>query len=247
MTLAATLGAPPEGAAPLGAARLSDAPLGLAPLLAAGLAALPEASLAQFALDLATKDEQTCLVAAFLAALPREGTTTVLANLALLLEQRLRRRVMVVDANMAAPLLHTVHGVALAPGLAEVLRGEVPLREAVQTATSRPFAILPAGHATPSEQAVLLASARLPGLLDQLRREAFDLCLIDCPAAQVAPETAMLARHADAIYCVIRAERTQRQIVAKTVERLRGTGCTLGGVILNRAPNHIPGLIDRFL
>jgi tyrosine-protein kinase Etk/Wzc len=208
-----------------------------------GVPVVPGHWLRQLALGIATGGARANPVVAIVSSLPREGTTTMVVNLARVLNEELRRRVAVVDACLGAPTLHDQYGVPRAPGLAEVLRGGVALREAVQMAEGGGFAVLPAGAADPWEQGLLLSGPRLPGVLDQLRREAFDVCLIDCPATLSAPESAILARHADTTYCVVRAERTSWDATEKATTALRGAGGNLGGVILNRTLDHIP----RFL
>jgi tyrosine-protein kinase Etk/Wzc len=203
--------------------------------------------LRQLALGIVSAAARANPVIAIVASLPREGTTTIVANLARVLNQDLQRRVVVVDACLGAPVLHGRYGVPRAPGLAEVLRGGVPLREAVQLAERGTFAVLPAGDANPWEQGLLLSGARLPGALDQLRREAFDVCLIDCPPVLAAPESAVVGRHADTTYCVLRAERTSWDAAEKATDILRGAGCNLGGVILNRTLPHMPRFLSRAL
>jgi Mrp family chromosome partitioning ATPase len=209
----------------------------------ADIPVVPGHWLRQLALGIATGATRANPIVAIASSVPREGTTTIVVNLARVLNEDLRRRVVVVDACLGTPVLHDHYGVPCAPGLAEVLRGGTALREAVQLAERGNFAVLPAGAADPWEQGLLLSGARLPGVLDQLRREAFDVCLIDCPATLAAPETAILARHADTTYCVVRAERTSWDATEKATVALRGAGCNLGGVILNRTLPHIP----RFL
>jgi len=208
---------------------------------------VPGQWLRQFALNVVTNGSRAHPMIALVASLPREGTTTILVNLARVLEEELERRVIVVDTCLAAPSLHAIYGVPLGPGLADVLRADLPLRDAIHVSDRGSFAVLPAGSCTAREQGKLLASDRLPALLDQLRREAFDICLLDCPSALAAPEAAVVARHADTTYCVVRAERTRWGVVEKTTNFLHANGCNLGGVVLNQVPFHIPGFIYRLL
>lgn len=208
---------------------------------------VPGRWLRPMAIDIAMAEEGRCHMVSLVSATDGEGTTTITVNLARLLEEEFHRRVVVVDANLMAPALHHEYGVPLAPGLADVLRGEASLRESVHVVGGGTFAVLPAGKADPREQGVLLANSQLPGVLDQLKRESFNVCLIDCPAVLGSPETAALARHADTTYCIVRAERTRREVVEKSVTRLRSSGCNLGGIILNRALFHVPRFLYRLL
>jgi Mrp family chromosome partitioning ATPase len=208
---------------------------------------IPGQWLRQLALSIITDTSRAKSTIALVASLPGEGTTTILVNLARVLEQELQRRVVVVDTCLAAPSLHAIYGVPLMPGLADLLRTDMPLRDAIHLSDCGNFAVLPAGVANPMEQGVLLSSPRLPAVLDQLRREAFDVCLLDCPSALAAPEAAIAARHADTTYCVVRAERTRWGVVEKATGSLALAGCDLGGVVLNQVPFHIPAFIYRLL
>ena len=193
-----------------------------------------------------TASRAQCLVA-IVASAPREGVTTVTVNLARILQDSFRRRVLIADVCLASPALHAQFGVPLAPGLAEVLRGEAALQDAIQLSEDGTLGILPAGKAGPGEQALLLSGSRLPRVLDQMRHEQFDLCLLDCPSLLDAPEAAIAARYADTTYCVVRAERTSWQTAEKATDSLRAADCNLGGVVLNRTVPHIPKFLRNVL
>jgi Mrp family chromosome partitioning ATPase len=203
--------------------------------------------LRRLVMSIATEKPGACMAVAFIASVPQEGTTSIVVNVARGLEEDLRRRVVVVDANLAAPALHDHYNAPPRPGLAELLRGDATLREAVHLSERRTLAVLPVGNCEPREQSLLLSHSRLPTVLEQLRREPFDVCLLDCPAVLQAPEAAIVARHADACYLVIHAERTRWDAAERAVTELRDAGCNVAGTILNRTKQHIPGFLYRLL
>src|SRR3982751_1174942 len=73
---------------------------------------------------------------AFVSSGRGEGTTTCLANVANYLAQH-QARVLMVDANLQWPALHTMAGVSRGPGVVEVLAGGSELKTAVQATDVR--------------------------------------------------------------------------------------------------------------
>ena len=65
------------------------------------------------------------------SALPKEGKTLTVVNLALTLSESCRRRVLLIDADLRRPFIHEVFQLPNVRGLNDVLgseRGELPLQ-----------------------------------------------------------------------------------------------------------------------
>lgn len=209
--------------------------------------AMAQAALMPIAVSIAQGTLAPQPVIALMASLRREGTTTVAAALARTLQSGLGRSVALIDANIAAPALGALHGLPPGPGLAEVLRGEVPLRRALNVAVSGQLAILPAGAIPASEQGAVFAAGSIGSLCQQIRREGFEFCLIDCPAVLVSPEAAMVGAQAGAALLVVRAESTRAETIRKGAAVLEAGGAPLVGTVLNRYRPHLPAFLDRLL
>jgi uncharacterized protein involved in exopolysaccharide biosynthesis len=109
---------------------------------------------------------------------PSEGKTVVAANLAVALAQA-GQRVLLVDADMRKPRVHTVFDRAQGPGLSNVLVGNAKASEAVHTTTVPGLWLMPAGQLPPNP-AELLGSKRFKDLLASLVQH-FDWVMIDSP------------------------------------------------------------------
>jgi hypothetical protein len=109
---------------------------------------------------------------------PSEGKTVVAANLAVALAQA-GQRVLLVDADMRKPRVHTVFGRVQGPGLSNVLVGNAKASEAVHTTTVPGLWLMPAGQLPPNP-AELLGSKRFKDLLASLVQH-FDWVMIDSP------------------------------------------------------------------
>ncbi len=217
------------------------ASMSIEPLDPAQIALMP------VAVSIATGTLAPQRVIALMSSLRREGTTTVAMTLARTLQVGLGRSVALIDANLVAPALGPLHGIPPGPGLAEVLSNQVPLRRALHVAVSGQFAILPAGNAPASDQGSLFAASSIGALCQQIRREGFDFCVIDCPAVLASPEAAMVGAQAGASMLVVRAESTAADAVREAAAILEAGGAQLAGTLLNRYQSHLPAVLDRLL
>jgi Mrp family chromosome partitioning ATPase len=208
---------------------------------------LEESALMSLAVGIATGTYDRAPFVALVASHRREGTTTALVNLARTLESGLRRTVAVVDANFASPGLAPYYGLPDGPGLNEVLRGEAPLGRALHVSVSGQIAVLPAGAGTAADQGGLFASGGIVGLCQQIRREGFEFCLIDCPAVLPHPEAAVLAGQSGAAFLVLRAEHTRWDAMRESMAILQAGGAPMRGTLLNRYRRHLPQFLDRWL
>lgn len=172
------------------------------------------------------------------SALPFEGKSTIVANLAVLSAQ-LGKRVILVDADFRHPVQHEWFGLKNGKGLAEFLMQEsAKVDDYLQQSSIENLYILVAGQ-IPAQPAALLESARLKELMSQLKARA-ELVLIDSPAVLGLVDALLLARVADKIVLLIERDRLTTADVVRTKEALLATGTPLAGVVLNRA-TRLPG------
>jgi capsular exopolysaccharide synthesis family protein len=163
------------------------------------------------------------------SALPREGRTLTVVNLALTLSGSYARRVLVIDADLRAPALHTILDIPNNRGLSEALRDGHPAL--CYTVVSSRLSALSAGKPGPSPLAGL-ASSRMSEILEECA-SYFDWVLIDTPPVGVLPDAHALARLVGGILLVIGARSTPAAAVAKAIAEFGGPDAIVG-TILNR-------------
>jgi Mrp family chromosome partitioning ATPase len=168
---------------------------------------------------------------AWTAAVPVAGTTTVLANAAVVLAQENGPRVLVVDANLPRPGVARRFGANDAPGLAEVLGQTVPLAWAVQPTPVTNVHVLGLGKPTAGTAAALAAD--LPRLVGQLR-QWFDWVLIDAGVWTEAGDRTPLASAADAVYLVSRHGDLERPEFTALRGEVAAAGGHLRGYVTTR-------------
>jgi capsular exopolysaccharide synthesis family protein len=167
---------------------------------------------------------------------PMEGKSTVAANLGVVLVQ-MGLRVLLIDADLRKPRLHTIFGIESEMGLIGVLKKMGESEEKIENemfirSTELPgLSILPAGGAT-SESTSLLYGDRLQKLFQRLR-DQYDMVLVDTPPMLDIPDARVIGRVADTTILVVRAGATTRSAVSAAVQRLSEDGIQLLGAIVN--------------
>lgn len=162
---------------------------------------------------------------------PSEGKSTSVVNLALSLAAN-GARVLVVDADLRRPSLHTKLAVPAAPGLSDLLLENAPLEQAIRPGIFERVDIIPCGRAA-SGAAEILGRSRMRELLREWRTR-YDWVLIDGPPILAIADASILCGGADGVLLVIAAERCPRNGVQRAVAQVRSVGGTVVGALLNR-------------
>jgi capsular exopolysaccharide synthesis family protein len=159
------------------------------------------------------------------SALPGEGKTTVISNLAIALA-RVNWRVLLIDGDMRKPRLHEVFDVSNGTGFSDFLAGVS--NTPIQPTKIPNLFLLPSGRAMDER---LFFTAPLRELLRPLKAE-FDMILIDTPPLLRMADTRLLSHHADGVILVI-TQATSRDAVLHATQQLTEDGSRLLGTILN--------------
>lgn len=177
---------------------------------------------------------RTYLVA---SAVPGEGKSTTVANLAITMAQA-GTRVVVVDADMRRPRVAEYLGLDGAVGLSDVLVGAAEIEEALQPWGGIGLAVLPAGTRPPNPSELLGTNA-MQELLVSLQ-DMFDVVLIDAPPLLPVADGAILGRLAEGVLMVVAAGRTRKNELIGGLAVLDGVGVRASGVILTMLPKRGP-------
>ena len=164
-----------------------------------------------------------------------EGKTTVVSNLGIALAE-IGNKVLLIDGDLRRPRLHKVFDQINSWGLSDVLREknaieELPLEVLVKKTAVPRLYLLPSGTSTDNIFG-LLCSGRMARLLPRFRQE-FDYVLVDAPPCLEFADARIIARYAERLLLVVRADYTDRKTAQAAVQRLLLDGIPVMGVIFN--------------
>ena len=165
-------------------------------------------------------------------AVPNEGKTTVVGNLAVTMALA-GARVLLVDADLRRGGLNELVHLPAEPGLSDVLEGHTDWRSVLQETDTKNLQFIGRGAAIDNTSELYL-TARLDKMLEELK-EAYDFILFDSAPILVADDTASFAPKVDAAFIVVRMSSTPARLAAKALAALEDRQVMVGGVILNRA------------
>jgi protein-tyrosine kinase len=169
--------------------------------------------------------ERSLSVLLVTSALPGEGKTLTVINLALTLSEFYGRRVLVIDADLRGSAIHDILGLSNSVGLRDVLCSatqDLPLQE-----VSPLLSVLPAGRS--ALDPTHLASDQMRRLLRDAA-SSFEWVLIDAPAVGLASDARVLARLSRAVLFVIASGTTPYPVVERAMSEI-GRDCIIGAVL----------------
>ena len=140
------------------------------------------------------------------------------------------RRVIVVDADLRRPSLHTLFGADLQDGLSTVLLGTELATLPLQETGARGVRLLSAGP-TVVNPLEALASRRFDQVLAMARGQA-DFVVVDTTPAGALADSAVLAPRLEGMLLVVSAGRTKRDLARRAREQLERVNANLLGVVL---------------
>jgi len=164
------------------------------------------------------------------SAVPAEGKTLTATNVALTLSLSYQRRVLLIDADLRRPTLHTLFNVPNGEGLTSSLVDPHVTRLPVRQVHTNLW-LLAAGPRDPNPTSLLTSDA-----MQQLLKEAaaqFDFVVIDTPPVALMPDANLLAAMIDVAILVINAGVTPYPVVQKAVTAVGAS--RILGTVLNRA------------
>ncbi len=167
------------------------------------------------------------------SSLPSEGKTTTAINTAISLAQT-GAKVLIIDADMRRPRLHSVFNVSNALGLSTLLSSELEdanIEEAVDLDEESKLHLLTSGPVPPNP-AELIGSEQMAILLRKLQ-EKFTHVVIDSPPIASFTDGVLIASMVDGVILVVNSGKSSRQVVRRSRQLLIDIGAKIFGVVLN--------------
>jgi receptor protein-tyrosine kinase len=164
------------------------------------------------------------------SAAPAEGKTLTSTNLALTLSGSYKRRVLLIDADLRRPGIHTIFDLPNAVGLVDALTQPRGSRLPAQ-AVSPTLWVLTAGRPSPDPMGALVSDAMRDLLTEAM--ETFDWVVVDTPPVAILSDANLLAGMIDTALLVVGARSTPYPLVQRAIAAIGAP--KILGVVLNRA------------
>ncbi|MHB8962492.1 MAG: CpsD/CapB family tyrosine-protein kinase [Saccharofermentanales bacterium] len=174
--------------------------------------------------------KKTGNVVVITSTLPRDGKSTVVANISVAFAQT-GTKVLVIDCDMRKPRINKFFNIASTPGLSNVLAGLSPLADVIQT-TSYPNLSIIASGILPPNPAELISGSVMEDLVEKLRGE-FDVIVVDTPPVNIVSDAVVATKFADGVVIVARHVVTTHPELTKAIKSFEFVDAKIFGIILN--------------
>lgn len=162
---------------------------------------------------------------------PAEGKTTTSFALATALA-RLKRKVLLIDADMRSPSVHSFFELDNGRGLSNFLSGGENVDELIRSTPLPNLFAMTAGPQPPSS-AELLSGDRLALLLSELLTR-FDHVVLDAPPVMGLADAPLISSRVEGVVFVVESHGTQRGMAKIALDRLRATNSQVLGAVLTK-------------
>ncbi len=168
----------------------------------------------------------------FTSAVPAEGKSTTVANLAVTMAQ-MGLRVLVWDCDLRHPAQHEFFGVPRDPGFTQVILGQLALAEALRRPTGSPegLHLLTSGPLPPNPSEIL-ASPQVRAFAAETAAR-YDVVLVDAPPILPVTDAAILTARVDGVIFVIQPGKAGRAVLRRARAHLENVGGSIHGIVLN--------------
>lgn len=170
----------------------------------------------------------------FTSAIPGEGKSTTVANLAIAMGQD-DKHILLVDCDMRKPVVHRRFGL-LNRGLSNCFAEDLPLKEVIQADVFPNLDVVTSGPVPPNP-AELLGSKKMKDLLQEAA-ETYDYVFLDMPPVLAVTDAALMSSRVDGTVIILGSGDIGPDEGKQAKELLEKVHANILGVILNKVPQH---------
>lgn len=173
-----------------------------------------------------------CKVIGITSAVPSEGKSTTILNLAMTFAET-GTRVLLIDADMRRPNIKKILKADIDDnkGLSDVLAKFIKVDDAICLSASNNLDIIFSGNIPPNP-VELLASDNMTDIIDELKTN-YDYIFIDTPPINVVTDATVLTRLLHGIILVARENHSRKDEIAEALNKLQFVNAKVIGLVLN--------------
>lgn len=170
----------------------------------------------------------------FTSAIPNEGKSTTVANLAITIGQD-DKKILLIDCDMHKSVIHRRFSL-LNRGLSNCFAEDLPLKEVIQADVFPNLDIVTSGPIPPNP-AELLGSKKMKALLQEAA-EMYDYVFLDMPPVLAVTDAVLMSSQTDGTILVLGSGDISPDEGKQAKELLEKVHANILGVILNKVPQH---------
>lgn len=174
--------------------------------------------------------DEGCKVIGVTSAVPSEGKSTTVLNLAITFAQT-GTRVLLIDADMRRPNIKRILNAGEGIGLSDVLARFAKAKDAIHHTDYENLNVLFSGNIPPNP-VELLASDNMQNMIEELK-ESNDYIFIDTPPINVVTDATVISKLLHGIIIVVRENVSKKDEVAEALNKLRFVNAKILGLVLN--------------
>ena len=176
----------------------------------------------------------------FSSSLPREGKSTLAANLALSFAEA-GKSVYLLDMDFRHPSICRIFGMEEGErGIVDIIHDDVGIEDVCIVHQEYPnLKIIGAGN-NKENMGRLMNNSKAAVLFDSLRSKA-DIVIVDTPPSGLLSDPTVIAEYADAGIYIVCEDYAPLEFIRRSVDALTDTGMRIGGCVLNMSDNGIFG------
>ena len=168
---------------------------------------------------------------------PKEGKSTLTANLAVVMAQAGLKTV-VIDADLRRPSQHQIFGLHNDSGLTSILtRADMDWRDGAIPLSIPGMWVIPSGPLPPNP-ADLLGLPKFGQMLESIKETA-DVVLIDTAPALAVSDALIVAKKSDGAIFVCRPGQTRRDALKRAAAAFGQGNIPIVGFVMNRVKNEV--------
>jgi len=171
---------------------------------------------------------------------PGAGKTLTAVNLAISLAMELEYTVLLVDADLRKPGVHSCFGLAPEYGLSDYLTSDIPISDLlIHPDVVERFVILPGGSAI-ANSSEMLSSPKMKQLVKELKNRYRERIIIfDVPPLLATSDALAFSPYVDATLLVLEEGKTTAEDARYAIEMLQGANVL--GAVLNKSDTSLKG------
>lgn len=182
------------------------------------------------------KKNSDCTTLLITSSGPKEGKSTIQANMATALAQ-MDAKIILVDLDLRRPMVHTIMGMDKEIGISDFLMDKSTQIESVIKKTNVNNLDVITSGIIPPNPSELLASKRMDEAIESLK-EKYDYILFDSPPVIAVTDSMVMANKVDLLILAVRVDQADKNVVKRTKELLDNIKVDITGVVINGIQPH---------